>query len=224
LCALAVLFHGVAVWSVFGLVALAFMTKPARPGVLSRGLIIVTNGALGLGVLGLGFALFYYYLTPGVTPVHVTPLVHGGPSLPVATSFGELASVRPVGDHALAVLRIGFPALVALLAAALALPRQTLALWSGRDVRFALIWLSGFALHQLLWRSTLGTYRDWDLFGFTAIPLAYLAARAHLLLPRARAIDALLLAIATLAGLSWPLAQTGVALTPADRTPMVWEP
>lgn len=223
LCALAVLFHGVAVWSVLALVVLAAYTESGPNRALGFVKTASANAALGLAILAAGYFLFHAYLTPGVTTVHVTPVLRGGDALPFATSFGALAAVRPLREQALALLRVGSPALVAISTAAIAVPKPVASLLRARDIRFALAFLLGFLAHQLVWRSTLGTYRDWDLFGFTALPLAYLGARASALLPRGHVVYALLLACCTLAGLSWPLTQTGSALSPRDRVPAPWE-
>ncbi|HEX5661534.1 MAG TPA: hypothetical protein VFX59_30300 [Polyangiales bacterium] len=223
LFALAAMFHGVAVWAVFSLVLLAFATNTERAGWTGRARVIVANVALGLGIIVGVYLLFRYYVTPGVGPVHLEPLV--GESRrpnPFANSWEELGQIRPVHEHALALLRVGAPSLLVFLAAIAASPRQVLAVFKGRDVHFALLFLLGFLVHQLVWRSGLGIYRDWDLFAFTTLPLVYLATRVVALLPRHPAIYGLVFGSCVLAGLSWSLAQSAAPFPACESGARPW--
>lgn len=220
LFAIAAMFHGVAVWAVFSLILLAFATEKARMG---RARIIVANVALGLGIIAGVYLLFHYYVTPGVGPVHLEPLVgHSRRPNPFASSWRELGEVRSLREHALALLRVSAPSLIVIVAGIAAAPKRALGAFKRRDVQFVLLFLFGFLVHQLAWRSGLGIYRDWDLFGFTALPLAYLATRAAALLPRHNAIYGLVFGSALLAGFSWPLLQSGAPLPACESNARPW--
>jgi hypothetical protein len=159
---LALVCHGVAAWSVFALVWLAVV---AARGSLPRFVLLgVGHTLLAATLVGATYALFSLWLTPGVGWVHVRPGAFLG--------WRDMLAHRPWGDHVLALLRVATPALAVLALCTLVFPRAVLGLVRRADIVFALLYLLGFLIHQLVWRSTLGTERDWDLFGFTWLPLA----------------------------------------------------
>lgn len=158
----AVLFHGVSVWSVF---ALAFLAASSGAFVRASGLGI----AVAAVVLVPTLAAFEYWITPGVRFVHLAEMTRE------STVLATLAR-RGFDDHVRQVLRI---ALVPVFAIGIALavnPRAAFERLKRRDAGFSLAYLFGFSIHQLIWKSTIGLGRDWDLFGYTWLPLTYLAA------------------------------------------------
>lgn len=65
--------------------------------------------------------------------------------------------------------------------------------------------LGGLLVHQLIWVSTLGIVRNWDLFGFTWMPLAYLGYRALEVIEPPPSTALATFALALLGGFSWVL-------------------
>jgi len=167
--AVAVSFHAVAVWCVFPLAYYA-ITAVRRVGALRRVGIAATAMLVGLAVLGAAYLLFTRWLTVGIDFAHASR-----PHLrdEVLRAFHD----RTWAEHRMVVAKVALPAIVLIALGALAAPRATLTLLRARDVHFALLWLLGFGVHQAFWISTIGLRKDWDLFGTSWLPLAYLAWR-----------------------------------------------
>jgi hypothetical protein len=193
---LALVCHGVAAWSVFSLVWLAVVA--ARGSLRRFALLGVGHTLLAATLVGATYALFSLWLTPGVGWVHVRPAAFLG--------WRDMLAHRPWSDHALALLRVATPALAVLSLCTLLFPRAVLRLTRRADIVFALLYLLGFLMHQLVWRSTLGIQRDWDLFGFTWLPLAYLGYQALEATRPRPAATAAVFTLCLLAGFTWVLA------------------
>jgi hypothetical protein len=193
---LALVCHGVAAWSVFSLVWLAVVA--ARSNLRRFALLGVGHTLLAATLVGVTYALFSLWLTPGVGWVHVRPAAFLG--------WRDMLAHRPWSDHALALLRVATPALAVLTLCTLVFPRTVLRLARRADIVFTLLYLLGFLMHQLVWRSTLGIQRDWDLFGFTWLPLAYLGYQALEATGPRPATTAAVFTLCLLAGFTWLLA------------------
>jgi hypothetical protein len=193
---LALVCHGVSAWSVFALVWLALV---AARGSLRRFVLLgLGNALLAAALVGVIYAVFSLWLTPGVGWVHVGPRAFLG--------WRDMLEHRPWSDHALVLLRVATPALAVLAVCTLVFPRAVLELARRVDIVFTLLYLLGFLIHQLVWRSTLGTERDWDLFGFTWLPLGWLGYRALEATEPRPATTAAVLVLAAVAGFGWVLA------------------
>lgn len=202
LCALAVLFHGVAVWSVFALAVLPWAAGRGRwRSVLGWS---VAAGLVGLATLGVAIGVFRQWITPGVSFVHVRSTAE------TLASFRDVLEHRPSHEHIAAFLRVNTPALVLGVTALAFHPVRTLHVWRRADAVFAWLWLAGFLVHQSLWKSTLGVARDWDLFGFTWLPSAYLAWRAHASTQHSALGRAAVLPLAWFGGFAWVLRWSGL--------------
>lgn len=197
-CSAAVACHAVTCWSVFALVALAFAAVPPWRAGLKRFAATAAGGlAIAGGVLGAIYLLFSKWITPGVQSVH-----GNGRSI---LSRAEMFVHRPPAEHTLAILRVALPAVVVLAAALLVAPARTLRRLVRADALVALALFAGFMVHQLIWRSGYNTYTDWDLFGFTWFPLAYLAHAAYESTDPPPWTEGALFALCVLGGLGWPL-------------------
>jgi hypothetical protein len=211
LSALAVSFHAVAVWCVFALALYAIVATPES--LRARALTAIPAAVVGLLTLAAIWQLFTKWVTPGVGFVHANRFVMGD-------TFKRVLHDRTLPEHAMAIAKVGLPSLVMGGLALVVAPRAALRLLRARDVWFALLWLAGFLVHQAIWTSTIGMRQDWDLFGLTWLPLAWLAWRLVVEMlgaPDARgegddatardAVDLPVLvagaALTVLAGLSW---------------------
>lgn len=192
LFAAAVVCHAVSVWSVLALVYLA-----ARRGRFVR--TAAVHSAIGLALIAAVAALFALWLTPGVGFAHA----HASTLL---DDFGKTLATRSLAEHANQLGRTAAAPIVAIVLALVATPRAALTQLRTPEARFAGLYLAGFLVHQLVWKSTLGMAADWDLFGYTWLPLVYLAARVT---PRYLPLELGLAILQAGLGWSWLLAQGG---------------
>lgn len=191
--AAAVVCHAVAVWSVF---ALVYMAIRSRAFVRTAAI----HTAAGLGLVGVVVLLFSLWLTPGVGFAHV----HGDTLL---ANLVETLRTRSLADHAGLLLRTAAAPLLAIALGLLVQPRAALARLRRPDAIFVLLYLAGFVVHQLVWKSTISLPRDWDLFGYTWLPLVYLAA---LVTPRYLPLELGLAILQAAVGFSWLLRQANL--------------
>lgn len=211
LFSLAVTCHGVAVWSVGALAWLAAVAARGHPLRFAR--FTVAGTAVAAVILGGVYLLFTRWLTPGVSTVHLGGGDRGllDPAWPMfLKGWNAMMAHRPLRDHAWAIARVAAPSLLVLAALLLTVPRAVGRAAASRDGIFALAFLAGFLVHQGVWVSKIGLERDWDLFGFTWLPLAYLAWRAFAEADLPRIAEPLVAVVSLLGGFTWVLAHARV--------------
>jgi hypothetical protein len=192
----AVASHGVSVWSILALVFFAVIGAYKSYRTLIW--VVVINILLSALILGGLYMLFSQYLTPGIGTVHIERKAF-------LLTWSEMASHRSARDHLILLFNVGTPAIIVTFGTLLIYAERFVRLFLCKDIWFAILYFLGFLIHQFVWVSKIWLVRDWDLFGFTWLPMAYFAYRAVETAEPSYSARLAVLAISMIAGFSWVL-------------------